>query len=251
MEADRHAHRPRRFGRAPQQFRRAGLDAVGRQHGADKPVCFALERLAEALGFSQAREPPRLVEEEIERAVLVDEGVAGTVGRAEIDAQPELRRGGRRVGELLDRLAPRPIEQRCDGQRGRDAAADEPRERVSFLERELLARVHLDRPGIHVGLRPHPPLARRWLVIETQHRRVEVREGVEVDEARADQRTAVVERAVGLPRKALSDEEYAVARDRDLPVLVEAVPVLVVADDPLGLEQGDGHFIPDETRPRT
>ena len=138
--------RPGRGG-AAQQLRRAGLDAVGRQHGADQAAGAALE----ACGRSGSPRPgragraPRRNEQSIAPSAS-HVGVAGAVGRAEIDAQAELLGGVGRGGELVVGLAPCAVEQRRDRQRGRDAVADQLGEGVALLERQLLRR-DTSRPG--------------------------------------------------------------------------------------------------------
>ena len=107
------------------------------------------------------------------------------------------------------------------------------RERVALLEREFLRAVHLDRTAIHVALRPDPPLAPAGLVVEAEDRRVEVRQCVQIDEARRDQRLATGVADIDLAGKIVTDEDDAIVLVDDLAVLDQAVAAGIVADHPV------------------
>lgn len=86
-------------------------------------------------------------------------------------------------GELAVGFRPFTVEQRGDRQRRRHAIADELREGIALLEGQLLRRVHLVGAAIHVALRPDTAGAPAGLVVEGEHRRVEVGQRVKIDEA--------------------------------------------------------------------
>ena len=107
------------------------------------------------------------------------------------------------------------------------------RERVALLESEFLRAVHLDRTAIHVALRPNPPLPPTWLVVEPEDRRVEVRQCIQIDEARRDQRLATGVADIDLAGKIVTDEDDAIVLVDDFAVLDQAVAAGIVADHPV------------------
>ncbi len=170
-------------------------------------------------------------------ALAIHIGMAAAVRRPQVHAQPQFARrvGGRQ--EFVASLAPDAIEQRRDGQRGGDAVADQLREGIALLEGQFGGGVHLVRPLLHVGFRPDAALAPGGRIVETQDGRVQVRQRVQVHEARADHCAAVVMAARDLPRIAMADIDDAVAFEDDFAVLVQAVPPVFMADHPAGSQQ--------------
>ncbi len=133
MEADRHVEISRCGRRAAEEFGRAGLDPVGRKHGADQPPGAALEVAAEAFGLGQTVQAALLVEVKVQRAGVAHEGVARSVCGTEINPQAELLSRFGRGGELVAGLAPFAVEERGDRQCRGDAVPDQPGEGIALL----------------------------------------------------------------------------------------------------------------------
>ncbi len=91
---------------------------------------------------------------------------------------------------------------------------------MRLLERQLLAAVHLSRPSLDIAPRPDAALLPGRLVVEGEDRRVEIGERVEIDEAGADDRLAIVAPHRHFPREAMADEDDRAILEHDLAALV-------------------------------
>jgi hypothetical protein len=227
--------RPRR---PLQQVGGAGLDPVRREQGAHQPAAAVLVRVGKGNCRFQPGKAALLVEEGTEGAVPVHDHPAGAEGRAEIDAQTHFLRRLRRRLEFADGFAPLTVEQRGDGRGGGDAVQQELGEGIALLERQLLRGVHFIWPPLDIGDRPDPALAPCGLIVEAEHGRVEVRQGVEIDEAGADQGMAEFDPARRLERTVPTDMQDPVLFEQDAAILVEDMPAIAEPHHPAGAEPG-------------
>ena len=137
-----------------------------------------------------------------------------------------------RIGEFFDRLAPGAVEQRGDWQGGGDAIAHQVGEGIGLLERELLARQHLVGAGIDIVLRPDAPFQHRGLVVVTEDGGVEVRQGIQINEARPQQCLAVINAPRHWAGVATPNEhDHAIVKN-DLAMFNQAVLPVAMPDDP-------------------
>ena len=175
-------------------------------------------------GIDFHRQPP----------VVLDHRMAGAEGGAEIDAQAQVGRTFGSGGEFLRRLVPGAIEQRGDRQGGGDAVADQLRKGVTLLEGQFLRRIHLHGPGLDIVARPDAALLPAGCVIEAENAGIEIGERVEIDEARTDQRLAVIDATGDRAVVTVADEEDALTFEHHFAVFIEDVAAVAMADDPAG-----------------
>ena len=111
MQSHRHVQLKRRSRRATKQFRRAGFDPIGRQHGTHEASVTALVRATEGDGRFQSRQSARFVEIGTDCPGRIHHLVAAAIGGAEIDPQPKVPCDVGGGGEFLRGLAPLAVEQ--------------------------------------------------------------------------------------------------------------------------------------------
>ena len=232
MLADRDIHGPRRRCPALHEFRCARLDPVRRQHRPDQTASGAFDPFREGDRCVEFGKTACLIVMRADHAIVGHNLVAGAIGGAEIDAQAQFGCSMRGIGEFLHRLAPGAIEQRGNRQSRGDAVADQARERIRLLERQFVARIHLERTGIHIGLRPDTALRHRRLVVIAKDRRIEIRQRVEIDEARPDQGVAIVDPPRDLTGKASADKLDRAVIEDDFTVLDQVMRTVPVSHDP-------------------
>ncbi|MCY1299484.1 hypothetical protein D9M70_490120 [compost metagenome] len=236
MQAHRRGQFAAEGGGALQQRRGAGLDTVGQQGAADEAAMAAVEVAEETLGGVQPGQAAWLVPVLGPAAVGAQVLHAAHVAGAEVGPQAQLGGNPGHGGELVVGFRPFAVIHRGDRHGGGDAVADQLGEGVAVLEDFLVEAVALRRAALQVLLRPHPAHEALIAVVQAEHGGVEVAEGVQVDEAGAEQGIAVVDPALHRAGKSPADEEDAAAFDHHLAVAPEHVARAVEADHAAGLE---------------
>ncbi|MNO99448.1 hypothetical protein D3C76_912180 [compost metagenome] len=147
-------------------------------------------------------------------------------------------------------LGPAPVVHRGDRHGGGDAVADQLGEGIAVLEQLFLGAVALLRAGAQVVFRPHAAHLPLAAVVQREHGGVEIAEGVQIDEAGADQRMAVVDPLRHLAGKTAPDEEDAPAFEYHFAVAPEHMLAAIEANHEAGLEaDACSHSLLSSSRP--